>query len=166
MLRRDLEAAGVPYQDEQGRFLDFHSLRHTFGKNLAKAGVSPKLAQELMRHSEINLTMNICTHVDMPDMAAATERLPTSSSPKQHRATGTDSMVAALVAVKTGDRGNYQELSDGTDDQSDRLSPHRDGERKSIAGKEFTSTNSAHKKEPPMRLELMTYALRKRRSAN
>jgi len=56
---------------------------------------------------------------------------------------------------------NYQELSDGTDDQSGRLSPLRDGERKPISEKEFTSDKSAHKKEPPMRLELMTYALRK-----
>ena len=169
MLRSDLAAAGVPYQDDEERFLDFHSLRHTFGTNLVKSGVSPKLAQELMRHSDINLTMNIYTHVDMPDMAAAVERLPTfpsSSSPKQQMATGTDSVVAALVAVKTGDRGDYQGLSDGTDDQSGRLSPLRDGERKPIADKEFTSDKSAHKKEPPMRLELMTYALRKRRSAN
>jgi integrase len=169
MLRSDLEAAGIVYQDDEGRFFDFHSLRHTFGTNLAKAGVSPKLAQELMRHSDINLTMNIYTHVDMPDLAAAVERLPnfpSSSSPKQQRATGTDSVVAALVAVKTGDRGNYQGLSDGTDDQSVRLSPLRDGERKPSADNAVTENEPAHKRKPPMRLELMTYALRKRRSAN
>ena len=49
MLKRNLEAAGIPYQDKAGRFLDFHSLRHTFGTNLARAGVAPKVAQELMR---------------------------------------------------------------------------------------------------------------------
>jgi hypothetical protein len=34
MLRIDLGAAGIPYQDESGRFADFHSLRHTFITNL------------------------------------------------------------------------------------------------------------------------------------
>jgi len=29
MLRRDLEAAGIPYKDSAGRYADFHSLRHT-----------------------------------------------------------------------------------------------------------------------------------------
>tara|TARA_R110002072_G_scaffold179059_1_gene334985 strand:- start:309 stop:2003 length:1695 start_codon:yes stop_codon:yes gene_type:complete len=169
MLRSDLEAAGIAYQDEEGRFFDFHSLRHTFGTNLAKAGVSPKLAQELMRHSDINLTMNIYTHVDMPDMAAAVERLPTfpsPSSPKQQRATGTDSVVAALVAAQTSDLGDYQELSCLTDDHEADSASGGNRRRNSKSEQVVTRFTSAHKKEPPMRLELMTYALRKRRSAN
>ena len=71
MLRRDLQAAGIPYRDEEGRVLDFHSLRHTFGTNLARAGVAPKVAQELMRHSDINLTMMTYTHVGLYDLNAA-----------------------------------------------------------------------------------------------
>ena len=169
MLRRDQEVAGIPYQDNAGRFLDFHSLRHTFGTNLARAGVAPKVAQELMRHSDVNLTLGIYSHVGISDLAGAVEKLPEFSG---HAAeikaarTGTDSVVAPVVALKTGNIGNYQGLSGGTVDQSGRLSPLRDGERKPIADKEFTSDKSAHKKEPPMRLELMTYALRKRRSAD
>jgi integrase len=169
MLRVDLEAAAIPYQDHEGLFLDFHALRHTFGTNLAKAGVQPKVAQELLRHSDVKLTLNTYTHVGLYDLAGAVEKLPEFSG---HAAeikaarTGTDSVVAPVVALKTGNIGNYQGLSDGTDDQSGRLSPLRDGERKPIADKEFTSDKSAHKNEPPMRLELMTYALRKRRSAN
>src|SRR6516164_6820803 len=30
MLRRDLKAAGILYKDENGRYGDFHALRHTF----------------------------------------------------------------------------------------------------------------------------------------
>ncbi len=30
MLKLDLEAACIPYVDDQGRYFDFHSLRHTF----------------------------------------------------------------------------------------------------------------------------------------
>jgi len=165
MLRRDLEVAGIPYQDNAGRFLDFHSLRHTFGTNLARAGVAPKVAQELMRHSDVNLTLGIYSHVGISDLAGAVEKLPKNLIERRPETTDAG-FSCCKVATQTGNLGNYQGLSDGTNDQSGRLSPLRDGERKPIADKEFTSDKSAHKKEPPMRLELMTYALRKRRSAN
>ena len=161
MLRRDLEVAGIPYQDNAGRFLDFHSLRHTFGTNLARAGVAPKVAQELMRHSDVNLTLGIYSHVGISDLAGAVEKLPKNLIERRPETTDAG-FSCCKVATQTGNLGNYQGLSDGTDDQSGRLSPLRDGERKPIADKEFTSDKSAHKKEPPMRLELMTYALRKR----
>ena len=129
---------------------------------------SPKLAQELMRHSDINLTMKIYTHVDLPDKAAAVERLPTfpGTSPKQQRATGTDSVVAGMVAVKTGDRGSSQGLSLRTGDQKGWPSQDCDQRRNTEPEQALTKKGTVHKKEPPMRLELMTYALRKRRSAN
>ena len=161
MLRRDLEVAGIPYLDNAGRFLDFHSLRHTFGTNLARAGVAPKVAQELMRHSDVNLTLGIYSHVGISDLAGAVEKLPKNLIERRPETTDAG-FSCCKVATQTGNLGNYQGLSDGTDDQSGRLSPLRDGERKPIADKEFTSDKSAHKKEPPMRLELMTYALRKR----
>jgi len=44
-------------------FADFHGLRHTFITNLRDAGVDPKTAQKLARHSDIRLTMIIYTHV-------------------------------------------------------------------------------------------------------
>jgi integrase len=55
---------------------DFHSLRKTFITNLSRAGVSPKMAQSLARHSDINLTMNVYTMVNVSDQAAAVESLP------------------------------------------------------------------------------------------
>jgi len=61
MLRHDLAAAGIPYRDGRGRVVDFHALRHTFGKSLQEAGVHPKVAQNLMRHSSIVLTMDVYT---------------------------------------------------------------------------------------------------------
>ena len=53
--------AEIPYQDESGRYADFHALRHTFTTNLAKARVHPKTAQVLARHSTINITMELYT---------------------------------------------------------------------------------------------------------
>jgi integrase len=165
MLRRDLEAAGIPYQDGAGRFLDFHSLRHTFGTNLARAGVAPKVAQELMRHSDVNLTLGIYSHMEMSDLAGAVGKLPKNHIERRPESTDTG-FSCAKVATQTGNLGNYQVLSDVTDDQSGRLSPLRSGEHKPQTEKGVTQKLSAHKKEPPLGLEPRTYALRKRRSAN
>jgi integrase len=76
MLRVDLEAAGVPYQDQQGRYFDFHGTRHTFISRLASGGVHPKLAQILARHSTITLTMDFYTHLGLHDQTAALAKLP------------------------------------------------------------------------------------------
>ena len=64
------------YQNKSGLFADFHGLRHTFITNLGKAGVNPKTAQILARHSDISLTMNIYTHVNREAEVAAINALP------------------------------------------------------------------------------------------
>ena len=66
----------LKYVDSQGRFADFHCLRHTFITNLARANVSPKTAQSLARHSDIRLTMDIYTHVEQEEQATAIRGLP------------------------------------------------------------------------------------------
>jgi len=71
----------LKYTDSAGRRADFHALRHTFGTMLASSGVHPKVAQELMRHSTIDLTMNIYTHVLGGQTSAAVNGLPSLSAP-------------------------------------------------------------------------------------
>ena len=66
----------LAYKDERGRFFDFHALRGQFVSNLARAGVHPKVAQQLARHSTINLTMGSYTHLETADLAGALEALP------------------------------------------------------------------------------------------
>lgn len=41
----------------------FHDLRHTFASNLYESGVDIKTTQELLRHSDINTTLNVYTHL-------------------------------------------------------------------------------------------------------
>ena len=72
----DLVAAGIPKRDAQGRTVDVHCLRHTFATLLARNGVSPGIAQKLMRHSDIRLTMNTYTHLELADTACAVAALP------------------------------------------------------------------------------------------
>jgi integrase len=81
MLRLDLEAAGIEYQDEDGRYFDFHALRGQFISLLAAKGVHPKVAQVLARHSTITLTMDYYTHLDVLDVAGALDLLPQMPTP-------------------------------------------------------------------------------------
>jgi integrase len=92
MLRKDIEAAGIEIEAERG-IVDFHCLRHTFGTMLAASGVHPKAAQQLMRHSDINLTMSRYTHILRGQEAAAVASLPdldTLPESQQLKMTGTD----------------------------------------------------------------------------
>ncbi len=80
-FKRDLAAAGIPFEDVRGRRIDLHGLRKTYGTMLAAAGVSPRVAMELMRHSDMKLTMGVYTDVAQLPMIAETARLPSLSLP-------------------------------------------------------------------------------------
>ena len=75
-FRADLELAGIPFLDGRGRRFDFHALRVTFGTNLSAAGVAPRIAMELLRHSDIKLTMNVYTDAAQLPTSAAMASLP------------------------------------------------------------------------------------------
>ena len=47
-----------------------HVCRHTYCSNMAKSGISPKTLQYLMGHSDINVTLNVYTHIDIEDVKA------------------------------------------------------------------------------------------------
>jgi len=72
----DIAAAGLPKADRRGHTLDIHALRHTFGTHLSLAGVLPRTAQAAMRHSRIDLTMNVYTDPVLLDVAGAVNALP------------------------------------------------------------------------------------------
>jgi hypothetical protein len=76
MLRRDLEAADIPYEDENGRYADFHCLRHTFISNIGRSGATVKETQTLARHSTSALTLDVYSHIGLYDERRAIERLP------------------------------------------------------------------------------------------
>ena len=63
-------------RDPDGRSIDVHSLRRTFGTMLARAGVPLTTTQRLMRHSTPVLTAQLYIDVEPIDMALAVDRLP------------------------------------------------------------------------------------------
>lgn len=109
ILNRDLKLAGISKRDERGRTVDVHALRHTFGTHLSKGGVAPRTAQAAMRHSSIDLTMNVYTDPRLLDVAGAMEALPRlpldEGNRNREQATGTagaESPLAPMLAPKSG----------------------------------------------------------------
>ena len=76
MIRKDLEAAGIPYNTKDGD-ADFHAAgRHTYITELLRNGTSLVVARELARHSDVNMTMRY-THIGLLDQAKGIQNLPT-----------------------------------------------------------------------------------------
>lgn len=75
-FRLDLKAAGIEPVNAAGGRVDFHALRMTFQMSLTLSGASPRVAMELLRHSEMKLTMKTYTDSGMLPTAAAIRALP------------------------------------------------------------------------------------------
>lgn len=74
-MDKDLVKAGIPKHTHKGK-VDFHALRVAFITLLFEVGnASPKEAQELARHSTINLTMNVYTRTRDERLKNVTETL-------------------------------------------------------------------------------------------
>jgi hypothetical protein len=124
------------YTDERGRVFDFHALRGQFVSNLARAGVHPKVAQQLARHSTINLTMGSYTHLDTEDLAGALKALPSLDKQSEYWPKNWPTEVAiegqsGSLSAKMADRVEAAQetqnpLSDkGFDTESHHLSERR-----------------------------------------
>ncbi len=74
--KRREETDFLTYCNHDGLYADFHSNRHLFITSLEQAGISPKMAQTLARHSDVRLTLGVYTHVGVHDQTAAISSLP------------------------------------------------------------------------------------------
>ena len=80
-FRTLLKRVGIPYKNDQGRQADFHALRRTVNTHLGQRGVDPQIRQEIMRHSDIALTLDVYTDKPMLPLAEAIEKLPVFLKP-------------------------------------------------------------------------------------
>jgi site-specific recombinase XerC len=100
MLRFDLARCGIPFKDESGREVVFHSLRHSYITALVKTGTSVKMLQTLARHHDPKLTLNIYSHLTLFDTSQAVEALPDLCGPSDQcealAMTGTDRIAHLL----------------------------------------------------------------------
>jgi integrase len=75
-IQIDLKKADIPYQDEMGRYADFHSVSYTWGTYLQRNGVNSRTAMELMRHSDRKLTDKIYTDSNLLPTGEVIRNLP------------------------------------------------------------------------------------------
>ena len=73
-MRKEIEAAGIPFQDAQGRRADFHSLRGTLNTRIA-GKVDPQMRQKIMRHSGIKLALDSYTDLTLLEKRGMDARL-------------------------------------------------------------------------------------------
>ena len=81
VFKADLATAQIPFVNEKGQRADFHSLRHTLATNLALAGTAPRVAMEVMRHSDMRLTAQVYTDSGLLPIADAVSKLPSLRTP-------------------------------------------------------------------------------------
>ena len=118
-FKKDLLLAGIKYVDQGGRVADFHSLRHTFATNLSKCGVAPRIAMEMMRHSDIKLTMKTYTDASQLPVTEALNKLPWLGGENN----GTEKGTAFLVQDGQKPSKTVQtELTQASDNIDDRIS--------------------------------------------
>lgn len=146
---RRQESDYLAYCDSQGRYADFHALRHSYITMVGKAGVSPREHQDLARHSTYSLTSRY-THSRFYDLAAAVQSLPiptttTTTAPQAGvlAATGTDGSFAGKEGAKNlspnlvlrqdvlGDFGRQTETGRATTDTG--VSPKKNPEKPCIS---------------------------------
>jgi integrase/recombinase XerD len=70
-LKKREESDFLLYEDHDGRFADFHALRHTYIMRLVRGGLAPKECQLLARHASISQTMDYYAHMKIQDTARA-----------------------------------------------------------------------------------------------
>jgi len=130
------ESRFLCYSDSAGRVADFHSLRHTTGSWLA-AGVHPKVAQAVMRHSDINLTMSRYTHVfrgQESDAVAALPNLDAGPVKRSAKATGTDN-ATAQAAQATQEAAGRPRTGDHAPARPDLDRPRLDNDGRNVGEK-------------------------------
>lgn len=169
-LKRDLATAGIPFEDARGRRIDLHALRKSFGTMLAVAGVAPRVAMELMRHSDMKLTMGVYTDVAQLPLIESAPKLPSLELPsnggkRTHRTRVVTPSVAQLHA-QTGDiagrDAKVPEFPGAKADSSKPLEPVALGHEKAPG----VTTGRLLEMERAKRLELSTSTLARWCSTN
>jgi hypothetical protein len=138
----------IPAKDADGRVVDVHALRHTTASYLASAGVPPRTAQALMRHSDIRLTLGTYSDPQLLDTAAALHALPKmdGEKPTETASAGGQKLGAQLGVFLggTGSTDRHHVSSNGRQSLRKRQ-PKSNGK----SGEEGTYDSRRHRLTPP-----------------
>ncbi len=143
--RQRVESDFLAIKTDKGK-IDFHSLRHCFGSILAASGVHPKTAQALMRHSKIELTMSIYTHVQDDKLTEAIDNLPDFDTNRQIALkTGTDNFTVDATGQNRAEINTPKKTPNQTAKHSKSL--HKSAQKN---GENLKSKNVAECLEKPV----------------
>ena len=138
--RADLRAAGIEYGDARIGYADLHALRKTLSTMLAAAGVTPRVRQAHLRHTDPRLTEVTYMDESLLPIAAELAKVPAIPKPKDTdpsviplRMTGTDDRQ--ILASAQGNRAGLMQESCGPTGQNGARCGNVDGTQ-----------------EPPMRM--------------
>jgi integrase len=174
-FHRDRKRAGIPDADDQGAKYDFHALRTTFITMLNAAGVAPRVAMSLARHSDMKLTMKVYTNTNGLPLAAGVAALPSFSMPifaalpgetvvstTQEKAPETATPQTTPAGVVSGQNGAFPVVS------SRRLA--KKAKSVNVAPRPIKGppdiSGDPSKMVDPSRFELLTSSMPLRRSTN
>lgn len=177
-FKKDLAAAEIPFEDARGRRVDIHALRKTFGTLLAAGGVAPRVAMELMRHSDMKLTMGVYTDVAQLPVVAEMARLPSFQMPAKESqidanlvsttpvSVSSAAHIAAHNAAQTGVSGGPSVSSTGTVGHDANTRNPSDNDQLGHKKTPGVSTGRFKEMEREKRLELSTSTLARWCSTN
>jgi integrase len=139
----------IQYRDADGRYADFHSLRHSFLTALSRSGASPKQTQALARHQTSAMTDRYI-HMQLTDQRAGLESLPDldaapESVADEKRATGTDDAVASVDEAPEDDQASFPMLAQN--------GPKADGNCEELRDKEEVPAGTPHQEKEPENTE-------------
>lgn len=156
----------LKYRTKAG-VVDFHALRHTFITNLARGGVHPKVAQDLARHCDINLTMSRYSHTELAERAEALAKLPDypTEQPAAEEPVPADAQPKAGPSVLGRRLGSNQRIQETWVD-SGRLNGPEPDRAQLLAALEEVLSAMGVTEQPPGGLEPSTCGLQNRCSAN
>jgi len=98
----DLMAAEIPRKSSGGEVVHFHSFRKTLGAWGVDCGIAQKATQEVLGHSDANLTANIYTRISAKSISRELRKLPWINSQGNAHETGAKGHVVSFPGKDGG----------------------------------------------------------------
>jgi hypothetical protein len=149
MIRKDLEAAGIPFTTREGD-ADFHAAgRHTYITELLRNGTSLVVVRELARHADVKMTMRY-THIGLEDQAKGIQNLPTD--PKWLETRRPTDSVSQHISSSSQHICSKSGVSEGQSESPEDTASHSNDKNSADASPCEESPCGTHrqKKAPPV----------------
>ncbi len=158
--KRERIKTRIVAEDDEGRVIDLHALRTTLGTQLARAGVTPQIAQRIMRHSDYRTTLKHYTVLGLTDTAAAIDRLPSIASKSQSQAaTGTTDAGRTDHQLNCQQRGRETGQKSAASRDQARVERNRTGTAKALQTQGFSHDSPVFSTKRATGIEPATFSL-------